>query len=123
MSNKVSKSWARRGLEWVATGAVLIIGSFLLPWAAPFALTLYGAYRWFLLKEPVQGASLMGVSLILWVLLMGPLSGLFWLVKVAGALCTGSGVLMLLISQKKGELPGEDDQSLIVDPKDNEKGN
>jgi len=122
MEQQKSKSWGRRGFEWIGTGAALIIGGFLLPWAAPLALTMYGGYHWFLLRQPKQGAAIIGTSLILWVLLMGPLSGLLWPLKALGAVFAGSGVVMLMLSKKQEQLPG-DDQSLIVDPKDKQEEN
>ena len=112
MAKGKKKSWRIRGAEWVVTGAAVLIATFVLPWAAPAALTFYGLYRWIVTRNYGQGISMIAVSFIAWVLLMGPLSGIFWPIKILGTCLIGAGVVMMVLPQKK---PAIDDSEAVIE--------
>ncbi len=93
-----------RGAELVLTGGALIFTKFLLPWAAPLALGVYGLYRWLVKKSYGDGIVIIASGMLLWVLLeFTPLGWILWLPLIAGIAILVYGAILMLFSGDSDE--------------------
>ena len=88
-----------RGTALLAAGAVMVLLTWVLPWAAPFAIGAFGIYR-LIQKEPGEGLLFMALGIVTW-FLRKPVEILLWL---TGFLIVAVGLFML-IRGLRGELP------------------
>ncbi|OGG99195.1 MAG: hypothetical protein A2600_05315 [Candidatus Lambdaproteobacteria bacterium RIFOXYD1_FULL_56_27] len=113
-----------QGLGWIGMGLVTLLGSWILPWAVTLALLGYGLLRWITFKDKFQGAGFAGLALMTGFLLFGPLSGVFWLLKLTGLILVALGALMMVLPQTEVDQLDENPQpslpQSLKDLEDNE---
>ena len=97
-----------QGLGWIGMGLATLLGSWILPWAVTLALLGYGLLRWVAYDDKVQGAGFVGLAVMSGFLLFGPLSGVFWLLKMLGLVLVALGALMMVLPQSEADLLDQD---------------
>ena len=88
-----------RGTALLAAGAIMVLLTWILPWAAPFAIGAFGVYR-LMQKDTGEGLLFMALGMVLW-FLRKPVEVLLW---AAGFLIVAVGIFML-IRGLRGNLP------------------
>ncbi|MDH4225117.1 MAG: hypothetical protein OEW12_05680 [Deltaproteobacteria bacterium] len=85
-----------RGTSLLVAGAVMVLLKWVLPFAAPFALTAYGGLQLYL-KRYGEGIAALFIAILLW-LLKDVFGGVLWLI---GAGFAGTGLFFLILSLRE----------------------
>ena len=80
-----------RGTALLATGAVVVLLTWVLPTVAPFAVAAYGIYR-MVQKKISEGVVALALALLVWYLKYT----LIWLLWLSGAVMVGFGLFFLI---------------------------
>ena len=89
-----------RGSALLAAGAVMVLLTWILPWAAPISVAAYGIYR-LTQKQIGEGLLFVAMGIVFWIL-RKPVEWLLWL---GGVGIVGVGVFLILRGLRAGNEP------------------